>query len=58
MIREFYQDRTILLTGATGFLGKGIVAKMLRDLSQVRRIYTLVRPGKKSDDNPVSAAQR
>ena len=58
MIREFYKDRTILLTGATGFLGKGIAAKLLRDLPEVRRIYTLVRPGKQDDGSPISAAQR
>jgi len=58
MIREFYKDRTILLTGATGFLGKGIAAKLLRDLPEVRRIYTLVRPGKQDDGSPISVAQR
>ena len=39
MIREFYQDRTILLTGGTGFYGQALTAKILRYLPGVRRLY-------------------
>jgi fatty acyl-CoA reductase len=44
MIREFYKDKTLLLTGATGFLGKVVLEKFFRTLSSVKRIYILVRP--------------
>jgi len=44
MIREFYKDKTIFLTGATGFVGKVILEKFLRSLPDVKRIYILVRP--------------
>lgn len=44
MIREFYIDKTILLTGATGFLGKVVLEKLVRTLPCVKRIYILVRP--------------
>ena len=44
MIKEFYKDKTIFLTGATGFLGKVILEKFFRSLPEVRRIYILVRP--------------
>ena len=44
MIKEFYKDKTIFLTGATGFLGKVVLEKFFRSLSEVKRIYILVRP--------------
>ncbi len=46
MIREFYQDRTVLLTGGTGFYGQGLTAKILRYLPGVRRLYLVLRPGR------------
>ena len=46
MIREFYQDRTVLLTGGTGFYGQGLTAKILRYLPDVRRLYLVLRPGR------------
>ena len=46
MIREFYQDRTLLLTGGTGFYGQGLTAKILRYLPGVRRLYLVLRPGR------------
>ena len=58
MIRDFYKDRTILLTGATGFLGKGLAAKILRDLPGVEKLYLLIRPQKRPDGTVVSAAER
>jgi len=44
MIKEFYKDKTIFLTGATGFLGKVILEKFFRSLPEVKKIYILVRP--------------
>ena len=46
MIREFYQNRTVLLTGGTGFYGQGLTAKILRYLPGVRRLYLVLRPGR------------
>ncbi len=46
MIREFYQDRTVLLTGGTGFYGQGLTAKILRYLPGVRCLYLVLRPGR------------
>lgn len=46
MIREFYQDRTVLLTGGTGFYGQGLTAKILRYLPGVQRLYLALRPGR------------
>ncbi len=43
MISDFYKDKVVLLTGATGFLGKVILYKFLKDVPTVKRIYVLVR---------------
>ncbi|KAH8247093.1 hypothetical protein KR032_009193 [Drosophila birchii] len=42
-IQKCFRGKTILLTGATGFLGKVIIEKLLRT-TEVRRVYILVRP--------------
>lgn len=44
VIAEFYKDKVLLLTGATGFLGKVVLQKFFLNLSHVKRIYILVRP--------------
>jgi nucleoside-diphosphate-sugar epimerase len=58
LIAQFYAGRTILLTGGTGFVGQGLVAKILRDLPQVRRLYLLLRPRRLPDGAMIAAAQR
>lgn len=44
MIKEFYHDKSILISGTTGFLGKVVLEKVFRSLHTVKRIYLLVRP--------------
>ena len=44
MLREAYRDRSILLTGGTGFLGTALVEKILRSLPDINRLYLIVRP--------------
>lgn len=41
---EFYRGRSILITGATGFMGKVLVEKLLRSCPDIDRIYILMRP--------------
>ena len=43
MIAEALEGKTILVTGATGFLGKSIVEKCLRSLPRIRRINLAIR---------------
>lgn len=43
-IGEFYRDRSVFITGATGFMGKVLVEKLLRSCSRVKHIYLLMRP--------------
>lgn len=45
-IQDFYSGATIFITGATGFLGKLVIEKLLRTCPDLKRIYILVRPKK------------
>lgn len=45
-IPEFYRGRCIFLTGATGFMGKVLVYKLLKDCGDLERIYLLMRAKK------------
>jgi long-chain acyl-CoA synthetase len=56
-IQEFFTGKTVLVTGATGFLGKALVEKILRSLPSIRRLYLLVRP-KERASRTVSAEDR
>lgn len=42
-IPEWFAGKQVLVTGATGFMGKVLVEKLLRDCPQVERVYLLVR---------------
>ncbi|KAL3690022.1 hypothetical protein R1sor_016331 [Riccia sorocarpa] len=43
-IRKFLKDKSILITGATGFLGKILVEKILRVQPDIKQLYLLVQP--------------
>ncbi|CAI2365141.1 unnamed protein product [Moneuplotes crassus] len=47
-LKDFYKDKTILLTGTTGFIGKVLLEAVLRKLSGFKKLYILVRPKQKS----------
>lgn len=42
-IAEFYSGKDILITGATGFMGKVLVEKLLRSCPTIGNIYIIVR---------------
>jgi thioester reductase-like protein len=42
-IQKFYAGKTVMITGATGFVGKFLVATILRKCPQVKKIYLLIR---------------
>ncbi|XP_017004489.2 fatty acyl-CoA reductase wat [Drosophila takahashii] len=44
-IQGFFKNKTVFLTGGTGFLGKVVTEKLLRT-TEVNRIYSLIRPKK------------
>lgn len=43
-IPEWFSGKSILITGATGFMGKVLVEKLLRDCPDVSQLYLLIRP--------------
>lgn len=45
-IPEYYSGKCLFITGATGFMGKALVEKILRSCPEVKRLYLLVRPKK------------
>lgn len=45
-IPEFYRGRCIFMTGATGFMGKVLVHKLMTDCGDLERLYILVRTKK------------
>jgi len=48
-IQSFYNDATVFLTGATGFMGNLILEKLLRTCSGVKRIFILIREKKRKN---------
>ncbi|CAG9861092.1 unnamed protein product [Phyllotreta striolata] len=45
-IPKFFEKKNVLLTGATGFIGRVLVEKLLRSCPDVNTIYVLLRPKK------------
>ncbi|KAG5682531.1 hypothetical protein PVAND_011878 [Polypedilum vanderplanki] len=48
-ISNYYIGKNVLITGATGFMGKVLVQKLLHDCCEISKIYILVRPKKGID---------
>ena len=42
-IKEFYAGKNVMVTGATGFMGKVLVEKLLRSIPEIGNVYILVR---------------
>lgn len=57
-IAEFLRGKTLLITGATGFLGQPLVEKILWTAPDVRRVYVLIRPKRQTRGRETSAQQR
>lgn len=48
-IQKFYKDKKILITGASGFIGKVLLWKLLNSCSSVDTIYVLIRSKRGQD---------
>ncbi|KAF6209173.1 hypothetical protein GE061_014918 [Apolygus lucorum] len=42
-VREFFADKSVLVTGGTGFMGKVLIEKLLRTCPDINKIYVLCR---------------
>jgi 1-acyl-sn-glycerol-3-phosphate acyltransferase len=56
--RAYYAGRAVLVTGATGLVGKALIETILRTLPEVRRLYLLLRPRHDAVGRSVSVEQR
>ncbi|MEE8584774.1 MAG: fatty acyl-CoA reductase, partial [Acidobacteriota bacterium] len=57
-ISDFFNGKTILITGSTGFFGQPLVEKILWASPQMRRIYLLIRPKKRLHGQILTPRQR
>ena len=57
-IIPFLNRKVLFITGATGFLGKGVVEKILRHAPDVARIYLMIRPRSRTSGKTVTAQER
>lgn len=53
---DFYKGKTIFITGASGFMGKVLVEKLLYSFPDLKHVYILIRPKRgKSPGERISA---
>lgn len=45
-IAKWYSNKSAFITGSTGFVGKCLVEKLLRDCPDIATIYIIIRPNK------------
>lgn len=45
-IPKYFADSTVLITGATGFLGKLILEKLLRTCTDIKKVIIIIRTKK------------
>lgn len=48
-IQQFYNGQSIFITGGTGFVGKLLIEKLLRECPGISFVYLLIRPKKGKD---------
>ena len=57
-LREYFAGKDMLVTGATGFVARVLIEKVLRDLPEIGRIHVLIRPGTDRSGKTETAAER
>jgi FlaA1/EpsC-like NDP-sugar epimerase len=55
-VETFFRGKSIFITGATGFLGKILIEKLLRSFEGIEAIYLLIR--KKDNETPSKRLQK
>eukprot|EP00961_Rhodomonas_salina_P177876 2398596-Rhodomonas_salina.1 len=44
--QQMFAGKSVLMTGTTGFVGKCLLEKMLRDVPDLHKVFILIRPKK------------
>ena len=57
-IATYLHGKTLLITGTTGFLAKGLIEKILRYAPEIERMYLLIRTKRQRDGTILTAADR
>lgn len=57
-IRPYYRNKSILITGGTGLVGKVLIESFLRKLPEVEQIYILIRAKEDNSGRTRSAQER
>ena len=57
-IRDYFAGKELLVTGATGLVGRVLIEKILRDLPEVGRVHVLIRPNAGRSGRTGSAQDR
>ena len=57
-IRDYFEGKEVLVTGATGLVGRVLIEKILRDLPEVGRLHVLIRPNAGRSGGSGSAQRR
>ncbi len=55
-VETFFRGKSIFITGATGFVGKILIEKLLRSFNEIDTIYLLIR--KKDEETPLKRLQK
>jgi fatty acyl-CoA reductase len=45
-VKDVFTNRSVLITGASGFLGKVLVEKLLYSVPEIKNVYLIIRPHK------------
>ena len=43
-ILDFYSNKNVFITGVTGYLGKVVLEKIIRSITNIGIVYVLIRP--------------
>ncbi|KAF5289636.1 hypothetical protein FQA39_LY14994 [Lamprigera yunnana] len=43
-IKEFYSNKNVLITGATGLFGKVLIQKLIREIEDIGSLFLMIRP--------------
>lgn len=57
-VADFYSGQSVLITGATGFLGGLLLEKLLRSCPDIDKVFVLIRESKKTGQDAESRLKK